>query len=537
MRHKTLILLVLSLVFAVGINQAQGSFRLTILHTNDTHANHLPDSNGNGGIARQANVVQQVRAQQPNTLLVDTGDRFSGTLFHTLYQGQDQQQLMNALGYNAMVLGNHEFINGDEVLAAFLRGLNVPVVVSNLTVHDGVLAGLIAPYAIIEIGGQEVGVIGIVTADTPELARTGEALTFERDYVSVVNATAETLTAQGVNKIILLSHVSYDEMQEVMTGLIGVDVVIGGDTHVYNSNTLKGAEGAYPIFVEGADGARIAYAQAGANNIYMGRMDIVFDAEGKVTSASGDVIWLSRYITPDPVLEELVAELFAGVQDLIETPLGVVLDVALDGRRNVCRVEACAMGSVMADAMRFATNAQIGLMNGGGVRAGLEAGEVRVGDIMQVNPFGNTIITFSINGATLKEMLENGATFIRLNDAGEVMRADSAGRFLQVSGLRYTYDPKNDVGQRIISVEVEASDGVFAPLDPNAIYTVATNSFVYGGGDGFTMLPTKAFSAVVDGRYDYEILIDYLLVSAPFIQDTLSGEARITATVPIEAMP
>lgn len=536
MRHKSLVLLILFL-FVVGMSHAQETFRLTILHTNDTHASHLPDNNGNGGIARQANVVGQVRAQQPNTLLVDTGDRFSGTLFHTLYQGQDQQQLMNALGYDAMVLGNHEFINGDEVLAAFLRGLNFPVVVSNLTVASGVLEGLVAPYAVVEIGGQSVGVIGIVTADTPELARTGDALTFDRDYIGVVNATAETLTAQGVNKIILLSHVSYEEMQVVMKGLIGVDVVIGGDTHVYNSNTLRGAEGAYPIFVEGADGTRIAYAQAGANNLYMGRMDITFDAEGKVTNVGGDVIWLSRYITPDPVMEELVAELFAGVQDLIETPLGVTLDVELDGRRNVCRVEACAMGSVIADAMRFATNAQIGLMNGGGVRAGLAAGEVRVGDIMQVNPFGNTIITFSVSGAVLKEMLENGVSFIRLNDAGEVARADSAGRFLQVSGLRYAYDPKNDVGQRIVSVDVEVSEGMYEPLDPNAIYTIATNSFIYGGGDGFTMLPSKAFSAVVDGRYDYEILIDYLLVFAPFVQDTLSGEARISATVPIEAMP
>ncbi len=527
MRNKLSILLIMMFLI-LGASQAQDTFTLTLLHTNDTHAHHLPDANGNGGVSRQATVVKQVREENPNTLLIDTGDRFSGTLFHTLYQGLDQQQLMNAIGYNVMTLGNHEFDGGDEVVANFISGLNFPVVVSNMATAGSLLEDLVLPYAILDINGEQIGIIGLIVAETPELASPSEILEFSFDYVDVANATAEELKEQGVNKIIVLAHVSYDEMMNFMTLFEGIDVVIGGDTHVLNSNSLSSAYAPYPITVEGADGNPIYYAQAGYYNTHMGRMDVTFDAEGIVTSAGGDAIWLTRYITPDPEVEEVVQELFAGIDDLIETPLGVFSDIDLEGRREVCRVEECSMGNLVADSVRFATNAQIGLANGGGVRASISAGELRVGNVMEVLPFANVVVSFSVNGATLKEILENGVARITLNENGEIMRFDSAGRFLQVSGLRYRYDPTMEVGNRITSVEIDNDDGTFSPLDLNTLYTVATNSFIYEGGDGFSMLPSKTIGAVTDGRYDYEALTEYLETLAFIDESLILGEPRIT---------
>lgn len=510
---------------SVGV-LAQESLTITLLHTNDTHAHHLPDNNGNGGVERQASVVNQVRAEVPNVLLIDTGDRFSGTLFHTLYQGTDQVAVMNALGYDVMTLGNHEFDEGDEVLANFISALNFPVVVSNLTTTGSVLDGLIVPSAVLDVAGQSIGIVGLIVAETPELASPSPQLQFDMDYVGVVNRATEALTEQGINKIILLSHISYWETLAFMPELLHVDVVIGGDAHVFNSNTLQGAYDAYPVRAENASGEPIVYAQAGYYNLYMGRMDVTFDENGVLTSATGDTIWLNRYIPKEGSIAGIVADLYAGVEDMAETPIGAFSDVAIDGERAACRVEECAMGNLIADAFLYSTGAQIAFVNGGGVRSSFQPGEIKIGDVMSAQPFNNVVVYFDVSGAVVLEMLENGVSRITLNDKGEVTRFDTAGRFLQVAGLRYSYDPTQPVGQRVSDVFVQNGDGTESPLDVNALYKVTTNNFMYEGGDGFSMLPSQAINAVLDGGYDYEVLIDYLLFLG------VVTDANIKADVP-----
>lgn len=529
LRKMSLVLLVvLALGLIASASLAQDEFRLTLVHTNDEHAGHTPNAAGNGGSARLASVVNQIRAEAPNNLLLDAGDRFTGTLFHTVYQGQDQVQIMNLLGYNAMTLGNHEFDGHKDnpaILEDFINGLTFPVVSANVdftaypTVDEKV-----APYTVIEVDGQQIGIIGLTTPDSTVTSTPAADVGFSEDLAGIANAAAAELAAAGVNKIILLTHVGIEVDEPLIGQLSGIDVVLGGHSHTLLSNTYSGAAASYPMQVEDADGNVVYYGQAGANGLYVGRLDVRFDAEGAVTAAAGDTILLSKYITPDVAMQALIDNLSGPVDELRNQSINATTDVLLVGDRLVCRVEECTMGNVIADGLRAETGAQIAIMNGGGIRANMEAGDITLGDVLTVQPFGNTIATLSLTGADVIAALENGVSRITVEN-GQVVRQGANGRFPQVSGIRYSYDPTQEAGNRIISVEVQAEDGSFSPIDPAAVYTVATNNFARQGGDGYTVFLENAIDPYDFGRVDYESLAEYLAANSPI---TAQVEGRIT---------
>lgn len=511
-KYAVLLCVVLLAMLATVINaQDEEPFTLTIMHTNDTHAAHEPDGNGNGGVALLAAVVKQIRAEAENSILVDGGDRFTGTLFHTVYKGQDQIQIMNLLGYDAMSLGNHEFDNGDDILAQFIDGVNFPVLAANLdTSASPLLADKVQPYAVVEVGGQQIGVIGLVTADTIGISNPGPELVFSADYAAIVNGIVDELEAQGVNKIILVTHTGINADQEFAAQLSGVDVFVGGHSHTLYSNAYTAGRGEYPLEFTDADGNTVYYVQAGERTTYLGRLNVTFDAEGVVTAASGDTILLSRYITADEEAAALIGTLLESVVALRDQETGATATDLIVGDRVVCRVEECAMGNIIADAMRAEAGAQIALMNGGGVRASIDAGPITVGDVLTVQPFGNTMATFELSGADLIAALENGVFSIVVSDDGTVSRDGLAGRFAQVSGLRYTYNPTLEPGSRIVSAEVLNEDGSYSAVDPEVIYSVVSNNFMRQGGDFYTVLAENAINPYDFGRTDWEVLADYV---------------------------
>ncbi|MFO1352149.1 MAG: 5'-nucleotidase C-terminal domain-containing protein [Gammaproteobacteria bacterium] len=507
----------LLLCLAAGpLGAAQPAYQLTLLHTNDTHSHHEPQASGEGGTARQAAVVKQIRATVANTLLVDAGDRFTGTLFHKYYAGKDNIQVMNALGYDAMTLGNHEFDNGVETLAGFVGGLRFPVVVANLDVsRTPLLAAKIAPSTILWVGGEKIGLIGLITADTPEVTMNfagKQDITWHRDYAARVNAESQRLQAQGVNKIILITHIGLSEDQALAAQVSGVDVIVGGHSHTLLSNTFKAAgDNAYPTAVNDADGNPLYIVQAGDRNRYLGRLDLEFDAQGKVTRARGDTILLSEYIAPDPAVQTLLARLAEPVNKLKQTALssmtGKVVTSEISLTNADCRTAECLLGDLIADAMRADTGAQIAIQNGGGIRADIDPGPVTIGEVLSVLPFGNTIATFKLRGADLKTALENGVSRYG-GDAG-------SGRFPQVSGMRLRFDPGAPAGARITSIDIASANGSFTALDPAALYTVATNNFMRTGGDGYGVFVEKAIDPYDYGRPLEEALIDYLIAHTP----------------------
>jgi 5'-nucleotidase/UDP-sugar diphosphatase len=291
---------------------------LTILHTNDSHAHHVPTKDGDGGAARLATLVKTIRAESENLVFLDAGDRFAdrhtGTRFHEVYQGQDNVRIMNLLGYDAMTLGNHEFDDGDRVLANFVHGLDFPVVTANVDFSASPTLGDagIQAYTILEVNGEQIGVIGLVSPDTPRRSHPGKDIVFSAELVTIANSIAEDLSAKGINKIILLTHIGIQNDRRIAPQLSNIDVIVGGDSHTLLSNTDSNASGAYPlVFTNERTGERILYVQAKSRNNYLGRLDVQFDENGVIASWSGDTIFVSRDIVPDPEMQALIDELSA----------------------------------------------------------------------------------------------------------------------------------------------------------------------------------------------------------------------------------
>lgn len=525
MYYRFVSLLVL-LVLLVGIASAQDdSFALTIMHTNDVHGHHLPQRDGNGGAARQATVVNQIRDEVVNHLLLDGGDRFTGTLFHVQYRGQDSVQIMNAIGYDAMALGNHEFDDGSEVLANFVKGLNFPALSANIDFsEDPLLDGLIEPSVILDVGDARIGIIGLTTPETEIISKPSDYLVFHYDLINITQQEVDKMVAEGVNKIILVTHIGYGADLEVAQGVSGVDVIVGGHTNTFLSNIYSGAIGEYPSVLESASGEPILVVQASTKTIYLGRLDVEFDSDGLLTDWEGDAILLSRYINPDPDISDLIAGLAEPIAELQAQPVGET-SVALTGTNpRLCRIQECLLGNVITDAVLDETGVDIVIQNGGGIRADIDAGEVTLGEVLTVLPFGNLVSTFELSGEGVLAALENSVSRIQLDENGNPSVDGASGRFLQVAGLRYTFDATQEVGSRIVSAEV-MQDGEYVAIDAEAIYTVATNDFMRGGGDGYAGLAANAINPYDQGRPLDQVVAEYITANSPI---SASLEGRIT---------
>lgn len=461
-------------------------------------------------------------------LLLDGGDRFTGTLFHQQYRGQDSVQIMNTIGYDGMTLGNHEFDDGDQILAQFIDGVNFPVVTANVDFSESpALAGKVPPYAVLDVNGEQIGIIGLVTPDTPVISSPSAALVFSDDLVGVTQAAVDELTAQGVDKIILVTHIGLANDQAVAAGTHGVDIIVGGHSHTLLGNAYVASVAEYPVVVEDSEGAPVYIVQAGEYDQYLGRLNVTFDADGVVTSAAGDTILLSHFITPDPAVETIIDTLAAPIEELKQTPVGES-SVFLVGDRAVCRVQECNLGNLITDAMRAETGADIAITNGGGIRSNVPVGattpedvalsapmQVTLGDVLTVFPFGNLVSEFDLTGADVIAALENGVSQVE----------SGAGRFPQVSGIRYSWDGSQEAGSRIVSVEVMGEDGSYAPIDPDATYSLASNDFMRRGGDGYTVFNDNAIDPYDFGKPLDQVMADYIAANSP-IAPALDG--RIT---------
>jgi 5'-nucleotidase len=520
---RTLFTSAAALALSTGV--AAADYSLTILHTNDFHARFEPISKYDsgcsaedntagecfGGWARLVNAVKDARARTNNSILVDGGDQFQGTLFYTYYKGKVAAEMMNGLGYDGMTVGNHEFDDGPEVLAGFMDSVNFPVLMSNADVSgEAALAGKLAKSTVIERGGEKIGLIGLTPQDTPDLASPGKNIIFT-EPASAVQGEVDKLTAEGVNKIIVLSHSGFVVDKEVAANTTGVDVIVGGHSNTLLSNTQERAVDVYPVMV-----GDTAIVQAYAYGKFLGELNVTFDDAGKITEAKGEPLLIDAAVAEDDDIVARIGQL-AGPLDEIRNKVVASAAAALEGDRAVCRVEECAMGNLIADAMLARVKDQgidIAIMNSGGIRASIDAGEVTMGEVLTVLPFQNTLSTFQVSGQTIIDALENGVSQVE----------EVKGRFPQVAGLKYTWDASVAPGEgRIQEVMVQEGDS-FVPIDPAKTYGVASNNFVRNGGDGFKMFTTA------ENAYDFgpdvaDVVAEYMAANG---DNAVSVEGRIT---------
>ncbi|SOB93814.1 bifunctional metallophosphatase/5'-nucleotidase [Rhodobacter maris] len=499
---------------ALSAGSAEADYTLHVLHTNDLHsriesinkydstcsAEDETEGNCFGGIARVAAEVAKLRADLAgeNVILLDAGDQFQGSMFYTTYKGKDSAEFMTAIGYDAMAVGNHEFDDGPGALAAFIGAVPFPLVSGNLDVSRAPeLNGKLHGTVVLTVGGEKIGIVSALATDTVETSSPGPNVVFQ-DEIESLKADVAELEAEGVTKIIALPHTGFLKDQQIAAAVPGLDAVVGGHSH-----TLFGPGGAdYPTMVGG-----VPVVSAYAYSKFLGHLVLTFDDDGSLKSATGAPILLDASVAPDPAIAARVAELAKPIAAVREK---VVAESAgeINGAREVCRQQECAMGDLVADAMLDRVMEQgitIAIANGGGLRASIDAGPVTMGEVYTVLPFQNTLSTFDAKGSVILAALENGVSQIE----------EGAGRFPQVAGLKFTFDPSAAPGARVSDVIVMAGED-WAPLDPEGTYGVVTNNFMRAGGDGYKMFATEGTNAYDFGPDLADVTAEYLAAHSPY---------------------
>jgi 5'-nucleotidase/UDP-sugar diphosphatase len=496
----------------------QAEFTLNILHINDLHSRFesitATDSNCNaegetagecfGGIARLKTAIDQERTKLTgageNVVVLNAGDNFQGSLYYTFYKAQVVADFLNEVGFDVVGTGNHEFDDGPAEFARFIELANFPIIGGNFDVsNEPALAGKLSGVIVLSIAGEQIGIIGATTEETPEIASTGPNVVFQ-SVTDYVGAAAAALEEAGINKIIVLSHIGYTVDQELAAAVPGIDVIVGGHSHTF-LGTGEGEAGPYPTLVKSPEGVDVPIVQAGQYGKVLGELKVTWDDEGNVVSAEGAPLLLDASITPDPETLATVAELGIPLEAVKAEIIGTATAL-IEGDRNVCRVMECSMGNLVADAQLDRVADQgitISIANSGGLRASIDAGEITMGEVLTVLPFSNTLATFLISGADLVASLENGASQIE----------DVSGRFPQVAGLKYTFDKSKPAGERISDVLVKDGEN-WVPIDPAATYGVVTNNFVRTGGDGYALFASNAQDAYDFGPPLERVVADYI---------------------------
>lgn len=511
----------------VATATASADYTLEIIHINDLHSRIEPISKYDstcsaednaagecfGGVARVATKINELRTELEgkNVLVLDAGDQYQGSLMYTTYKGDVEAEFMEYIGFDAMAVGNHEFDDGDAGLAKLADKVSFPVISGNIDVSGSdVLAGKIDDHIVLEIGGEKIGIVSALAVDTVDTSSPSDGVVFA-DEIESLQADVDALIAEGVTKIIALTHVGVNKDKSIAEAVTGLDAVVGGHSHTKFSNTEEGAM-AYPTMV-----GNVPVVQAYAYSKYVGHLTLTFDDDGNVTAATGDTILLDSSVAEDPTVVARVQELAAPIEELKAKVIGDTSG-AIDGSRDVCRAMECQMGNLVADAMLDRVKdqgVQIAIQNGGGLRSSIDSGEVTMGEVLTVLPFQNTLATFQLTGADVVAALENGVSQIE----------DGAGRFPQVAGLKYTFDASLEAGSRVSDVMVADASGAFAPIDLVGTYGVVSNNYMRSGGDGYSVFEENGMNAYDYGPGLEVVVADYVAEHSPYQPYT---DGRIT---------
>lgn len=503
--------------FAIFLHQsdaAKGFYELSIMHTNDTHANVA-------SAAKRVTAVKEFRAQKPDALLLDAGDVFSGTLYFNEFLGQADLEFMNYLNYDAMTFGNHEFDlgssdEGHKALADFVTNAQFPFVSANAdfsqdslfnglfnsgTIAENPEDGKIYNAIIKEVNGEKVGIFGLTTEETAEISSPGSVVF--TNYIEEARNSVEALEAQGVNKIVALTHLGYDDNIEFDNDLElakqveGIDIIVGGHTHT----KLSG-----PSFITEGKTEPTIIVQASEYGKFLGTLSVDFDENGKVTAYEGELVDVAAK-AEDAEAAEMLAPYKDQIEALQQQSIGVSAEISLDGERADVRTRETNLGNLITDGMLAKAKAinpdtVIAVTNGGGIRASINEGDITLGEVLTTMPFGNTLGIMNLRGSEIVEALEHSVS----------MAPEQSGAFLHVSGLKFVYDSTKPAYDRVVSVEVKDSEGNYAPIDETKNYFVATNTFTAKGGDGYDVFKKAYEEGRVSepGYVDYEMFVDYL---------------------------
>lgn len=481
--------------------QGDDVFDLFIIHTNDVHARVTAGEDDGAGYAKLATIIKTARSITNNVLVLDAGDVTHGTNFANLFNGATIGDLLIMSGYDAVAPGNHDFNYGIDNLLALSDAAeevsDLKVLSANITDEDGYL--LFQPYQIYDFNGFKVCVIGLTTPDTKTKShpKNTEGVEFDNPVIYQNAQAAIDLAHEIADYVVVLGHIgTVADGESGLTSTIicenidGIDLFVDGHSH----SVLSGDN-----YVNGT-----LIVSAGEYMQNIGVVDILVK-DGEVASedafliASSDVLdpansaLAKQYGIVDVPDDPEVAAYIESVNEAIEARFGEVvatIPTDLDGERDHVRTRKTNLSAIVCDAITAETGADFTIVNGGGIRASLSAGDVTLGEVNAVLPFTNIVTVCEITGDEVYQALEHGYS----------MLPETNGAFSQTD-LQVVYSESKPAGERIDEVLLDGD-----PIDRNAVYTVATNDFMAAGGDGYTM-----FGRVLqEGRVLNEVFADYL---------------------------
>lgn len=463
---------------------AQGAtptFRLLLV--NDIYK--MSGSAGNrGGFARLAAVARAERATGVPMIYAHAGDMYSPSLMSGFDQGAHTVELLNVVPPDVFVPGNHEFDFGKETYLKRHAEAKYPFLAANLRHADGAAIAGHADAKMFQMGPVKVGVFGIALATTP-LMSSAEGFRFT-DEMAAVREQAKALREAGADIVVAVTHTDLTADLAIVRSRL-VDVLLTGHDHDLRLSYDN----------------RVAMVESGEEGEYVTAIDMyctVAEKEGKRS-----VTWRPAFrpidtalVTPDPEAQAIVKKYEAELSKELDVVIGTTT-VELDSRSAVVRAQEAAIGNLIADAIRASTGAEVAITNGGGIRANRQyaaSSPLTRRDILSELPFGNATVMVEITGKDIIEALENGVSQVD----------NRAGRFPQVSGMKVVYDAKAAPGSRIVSVEIAGK-----PLDPAGKYKVASNDFMFGGGDGYASLGRgRTLIGKTDGTLMANVVMAYV---------------------------
>jgi 5'-nucleotidase/UDP-sugar diphosphatase len=452
---------------------------ITFLLTNDI--DKFAGEEKRGGIGRLNAVVKAERAKG-HVVYVHAGDTISPSLLSGLDKGEHMIALFNMAPPDAFTPGNHEYDFGPEVFLKRMGEARFPLLAANLRDPQGNLIPNFADTLMIERGGVKIGIAGLTNDDSYAVSSPGNLKI--GNAVEAGLAAAKQLRDDGADLVVALTHSGRAEDNEMLASH-AFDLILSG----HDQDLLVQYDG------------RTAMAESYEQADYIIALDVAVDVE--VTDGKRSLTWHPNFriidsatVTSDPETQAKIAELQAELGKELAVAIGSST-TPLDSRRATVRTGEAAIGNLIADASRAAVGADIAITNGGGIRGNKEyaaGSKITRGDVLTELPFGNKNVKVEITGKAVQAALENGVSQVE----------KVAGRFPQVSGLSFIYDPSKPPGERIVSVSIAG-----APLDPAKTYTLATNDYMLGGGDGYTAL--KDAKVILNAR-DAKLLANDVMV-------------------------
>lgn len=453
-----------------------------------------------GGYARVKTVIQEQRPKYNDSLWLNVGDEFQGTLFYSFYKGEKIAQALNDLKFDAMTLGNHEFDGGENELGDFLKNLTFPIVCANLKSANKKVADIVKPYHIFQDKG--LAIIGVTTEETPSIANPDDGTIFSDVVEAVQNAIDEIKSTTNITRIAAITHIGYEEDQKLAQATSGLQLIMGGHSHTLLGD-MPNAKGKYPTITENKDGDEVFIVTAYRWGEYVGYIDVTYDPEGKILAYHGAPIHLTNTTKQEPELQAKVKEWRGPFEAFAAEVLGTS-KVELD--QTKCQQGECLLGDFMADAMlayrkNNTQDVDFAIINAGGVRATIDEGDITRGEVLTSFPFGNAIVQIALTGKQLWEALEGIVTGVSVTNGKPVTS------FFQVSkGIKVEYNPKAANGTRLVSVTIGDK-----PLSNSTTYQVVTLDFIAGGGDNF-FTPTTDFITL---DTQDEVLTQYIKSQTP----------------------